>query len=177
MQKGRCLHRFHSGTPPTTESEAEQVGPALPAGLVAVLRRHLQLPKGGRGSERGGDGQGVARAGLHSRGARPGATPLDEPRAARAWWLDRSMLEVPLSIVFLAKEGFSMSLWGSRWMHVGSWWEVLLAAPGAAAWVLKVRWRGGLVKKGRVWASRTGAAPTGSQGHDGIVVLVDPGAQ
>lgn len=70
-----------------------------------------------------------------------------------------------------------MSLWGSGWMHVGSWWEVLLAAPGAAAWVLKVRWRRGLVKKGRVQASRTAAAPTGSQGHDGIVVLVDPGAQ
>lgn len=152
------------------ESKAEQVGPALPAGLVAVLRRHLKFPEGGRGSKRGGDRQGVARARLQRRRARPSSTPLNEPWATRAWRLDRGMLEVRLPIGFLAKEKFPMSFWGSGWLHVGSWREVLLATPGAAAWVLKVRWQGGLVKK-----RQSTTVLSGSLGHDGIVVLVDPG--
>lgn len=66
-----------------------------------------------------------------------------------------------------------MSLWGKGWMYVGPWWVMLLAAPGAAAWILEVRWQGCLVNRGCLRPAST----TCFQRHDGVVVLVDPGAQ
>lgn len=127
------------------ESKVEQVGPRLLIGLVAVLRGHLQLLQEARGGKRGGNRQGIARAGLQGWRARPSSTPLDEPWATRAWQLDRGVLEVPLPIGFLSKYKFPMRFCG--WVHVGLWQEVLLVAPGAAACILEVRWQTGLVNK------------------------------
>lgn len=64
-----------------------------------------------------------------------------------------------------------MSLWGQSRVDVRSWREVLAQVPRAVSRMLQVRGEGLPVKGGCPWAS-------GGVGvQDGVVVLVDPGAE
>ena len=149
-------------------SEAEEPGPAPLTGPVAVLRRHLRLPEVRRGAERRGDRQGVTGAGLRGRGAGTGSAPLGEDWVGGARRLKGRRLLIGFPVSLRDEEKFPMSLWSER--RVDVWREVLAAVPRAVTRILKVR-------RERLFVTRWRPRPARVQPQDGIVVLVDFGAE